>query len=392
MTEQQDGFSSGNFQPIGKLSAEDIRTGNIDRAEVAHDYTRENLRPETLPIFIKLIWQDLAWENILLPKQGMDHAVILLEGVRSDEGEFADMVPNRVIVRAPYTEAYRLQASRESGVIAALGHRSNARLPQTVRQAHVPRRFTGNQRRIRVTLLSVIDGTPLDANVWQQMNAEQQELVVEQLGSLLAAMHTMNSSLPPASNLESWWADGPGQSDATGVHEVGGVPISPATEGEAHELNYTERTLPGKHEVMRRRMVEVLKPELSAAEYARAEGIMAEVDDMLARTDLRRCLTHGDLSREHLLWLPDQGVGVLDFSDMTVGDPALDYAHFEMIAPGLTKRIFDHAGVAAEDVADPQVVFEDEDLLKRAKLYKRWDNLFLLIDHYRTGRSPRVEI
>ncbi|HJD90073.1 MAG TPA: aminoglycoside phosphotransferase family protein, partial [Corynebacterium urealyticum] len=265
MTEQQDGFSSGNFQPIGKLSAEDIRTGNIDRAEVAHDYTRENLRPETLPIFIKLIWQDLAWENILLPKQGMDHAVILLEGVRSDEGEFADMVPNRVIVRAPYTEAYRLQASRESGVIAALGHRSNARLPQTVRQAHVPRRFTGNQRRIRVTLLSVIDGTPLDANVWQQMNAEQQELVVEQLGSLLAAMHTMNSSLPPASNLESWWADGPGQSDATGVHEVGGVPISPATEGEAHELNYTERTLPGKHEVMRRRMVEVLKPELSAA-------------------------------------------------------------------------------------------------------------------------------
>ena len=170
MTEQQDGFSSGNFQPIGKLSAEDIRTGNIDRAEVAHDYTREDLRPETLPIFIKLIWQDLAWENILLPKQGMDHAVILLEGVRSDEGEFADMVPNRVIVRAPYTEAYRLQASRESGVIAALGHRSNARLPQTVRQAHVPRRFTGNQRRIRVTLLSVIDGTPLDANVWQQMN------------------------------------------------------------------------------------------------------------------------------------------------------------------------------------------------------------------------------
>src|SRR5699024_61925 len=164
---------------------------------------------------------------------------------------------------------------------------------------------------------------------------------------------------------------GPGQSDASSAHAISGGPSRRATEGEAHELIYAERTLPGKHEVMRRRMVEQLKPELSAAEYARAEGIMAEVDDMLARTDLRRCLTHGDLSREHLLWLPDQGVGVLDFSDMTVGDPALDYAHFETIAPGLTKRIFDHAGVAAEDVADPQVVFEDEDLLERAKLYKR---------------------
>jgi len=331
------------------------------------NYTREDLSPETLPTFINLIWRDLTWKHITVPRQGMDHAVILLDGVTSDEGEFADMLPPRLVVRAPYTEAYRIQASRESGVIAALGNRSTARLPQTVRQAHVPRRFTGNERSIRVTLLSVIDGCPMDATVWQQMTAEQEALVVEQLGSLLGAMHTMNAALPPVSNLESWW-------------------------DEAGELNHTERTLPGKHELMRTRLPEFVKPNVSVEEYDEALDIMARMDAVLARPDLRRCLTHGDLYPEHLRWDATGGVGVIDFSDMTVGDPAWDYAHFESIAPGLTERIYEYARYAAEDVADPQVVFSDPDLLERSKLYKRWDNLFLLIDHFRTGRSPRVEL
>ena len=79
MTEQQDGFL-----PELPTHRQAERGGHPHRQHrpggSAHDYTRENLRPETLPIFIKLIWQDLAWENILLPKQGMDHAVILLGG------------------------------------------------------------------------------------------------------------------------------------------------------------------------------------------------------------------------------------------------------------------------------------------------------------------------
>lgn len=370
MTEQQ--FHEAEVTGLGAITEAQIRTGNISREDAAHDYSRDDLRPETLPVFVKLIWQDLSWERILVPQQGMDHAVILLDGVVSDEGEFADMVPSQLIVRAPYTEAYRVQASRESGIIGALGKRCSARLPQTVRQAHVPRRFTANQRSIRVSMLSLIDGTPLTSEVWEAMGEADRELVVEQLGSLLAAMHTMNSELPPASNLESWWL--------------------PAAEGGAAGLNYTERTLPGKHELMRRRLVKYVKPNVSAAEYARAEAIMAEVDGILARPELRRCLNHGELAPGHLLWQPGEGIGVLDFSDMTVGDPALDYAHFEGIAPGLTELLYEQAAIAAEDVADPQVVFEDEDLLERAKVYKRWDDLFLLIDHFRTGHSPRVEL
>ena len=93
-----------------------------------------------------------------------------------------------------HTEAYRLQASRESGVIAALGHRPT---PACRRRYARPtcRAVSPATSGASGDPASVIDGTPLDANVWQQMNAEQQELVVEQLGSLLAAMHTMNSSL-----------------------------------------------------------------------------------------------------------------------------------------------------------------------------------------------------
>ena len=341
------------------------------------NYSREDLSPETLPTFIELIWRDLTWESTFTPPQGMDHAVILLRGVSSLDSELMNMLPANLIVRAPYTEAYRVQASRESGIITALSGRSNARLPQTVRQAHVPRRFTGNQRKIRVTLTSYIEGQPLTAEVWEGMTEMQQFLVVEQLGSLLAAMHTMNSSLPPVSNLESWWADS--------ADDDGSLRDSTA-------LNYADRSLPGKHELMRSRMAEVLKPNLSAEEYARAEAIMADVDEILARPDLRRCLTHGDMHTDHLLWKEDGGIGVIDFSDMTVGDPAWDYAHFEAVAPGLTARIYEYAKLVGEDVKDPQVVFDDPDLLARAATYKRWDNLFLLIDHFRTGHSPRVEI
>ena len=97
---------------------------------------------------------------------------------------------------------------------------------------------------------------------------------------------------------------------------------------------------------------------------------------------------------------------------MTVGDPALDYAHFASISPELPAAVARQAEVhyrkraAARNLPDRPLYGTDgtdgtngadaadgaEDVLRRAAIYKQWDDIFLLIDHYRTGRSPRPKL
>jgi aminoglycoside phosphotransferase (APT) family kinase protein len=58
---------------------------------------------------------------------------------------------------------------------------------------------------------------------------------------------------------------------------------------------------------------------------ARAERLFAEVDTLVG---FEPVLTHADLGPEHLLVRDGRLVGVIDWADARIGDPALDYAWF----------------------------------------------------------------
>jgi aminoglycoside phosphotransferase (APT) family kinase protein len=67
----------------------------------------------------------------------------------------------------------------------------------------------------------------------------------------------------------------------------------------------------------------VVLPLLDPDERPRGEALLAEVETL---TDFRPALTHSDLGPEHLLVHNERLVGVIDWGDARIGDPAIDYA------------------------------------------------------------------
>ena len=64
-------------------------------------------------------------------------------------------------------------------------------------------------------------------------------------------------------------------------------------------------------------------PLLDAAGRSRARALFAEVDTL---SGFEPCVIHGDLGAEHMLVREGKLVGVIDWGDARLGDPALDYA------------------------------------------------------------------
>jgi aminoglycoside phosphotransferase (APT) family kinase protein len=64
-------------------------------------------------------------------------------------------------------------------------------------------------------------------------------------------------------------------------------------------------------------------PFLDRAERNAAEGLFAEVEGL---EDFNPVVAHVDLGPEHLLCRAQQLVGVIDWGDVHVGDPAIDFA------------------------------------------------------------------
>jgi len=110
----------------------------------------------------------------------------------------------------------------------------------------------------------------------------------------------------------------------------------------------------------------LVSPLLDSGEQARADALFAEVETL---TGFDAVLTHSDLGPEHLLCCDGRLVGVIDWGDTRVGDPALDYAW-------LLNGPFPHWDV-------------DDDLRRRAHFYHRLAPWFEA--HFRvfTGGDPR---
>jgi aminoglycoside phosphotransferase (APT) family kinase protein len=68
---------------------------------------------------------------------------------------------------------------------------------------------------------------------------------------------------------------------------------------------------------------ELVFPLLDSGDRSRAQALFAEVETL---TGFDPCVTHSDLGAEHLLVREGKLVGVIDWGDARLGDPALDYS------------------------------------------------------------------
>lgn len=108
-------------------------------------------------------------------------------------------------------------------------------------------------------------------------------------------------------------------------------------------------------------------PALDVDERPRAEALFGEVETLVGFASV---LTHSDLGPEHLLCRDGRLVGVIDWGDTRVGDPALDYSW-------LLNGPFPHWEV-------------DDELRRRARFYHRLAPWFGAHFDVFCGRVPEL--
>lgn len=284
-----------------------------------------SLSAAALPALVRTHFPELEFEQVAVPGQGLDHAVAILLGNPAGP----------LVARAPYTADYRAQAGIEAAVLAEISPLTEVTLP-------VPVRATADGA---LTVHTLVPGSPLSTTSVESLG-DRAESAHRQLGQLLSVLHTRDIAAPPFNQVEPWLTRG--------------------------RVNPAPRALPAKISLLRTRADDLLPAVLSPAELRDVERFFTDMTVLLDPHRPARVI-HGDLYDQHLLWENEIGhLGVIDFSDMNLGDPAVDFAHLPDPA-----GVLNHYGVNA-----------DAAILERAAIYRRWDAVYLLVDHLRTGRTP----
>lgn len=121
-------------------------------------------------------------------------------------------------------------------------------------------------------------------------------------------------------------------------------------------------------QTVRSKLVERLFPKLNSEEISTIEGFYDSLEDVF-RTIPTTCPTHGDLYAFNVIWDEVAGkVGVIDFSDLTIGDPANDFEVF-----------FDYGREYAQLAYDIYDAPKDLQLLERAEAYHRLHAIYTLL-------------
>ncbi|MFI7495296.1 phosphotransferase family protein [Kocuria sp. M4R2S49] len=264
---------------------------------------------------IAAAFPDLTWSRAQRITEGWDHVVVVLD----------DALVFRFPQEPPYTQAL----GREIAVLDHLAARVPVRIPRYDRVAP-DGSFAG---------YPLLPGRTLTPGVLATLDGRAREAVVDQLAGFLSALHTA---------------------------PVPGTPLELVPPSYLAEDQRDVRRAAGTH------LPAVLAPE----ELGEVERILADVDALLT-ADLPAVVVHNDVYSRHLLW-DDAGarLGVIDFSDMCLGDPAVDFAELHEYGEAFVRAVHErYTGPA------------DPGLLDRAWTYQCWIGVYMLTDHFDVGKT-----
>ena len=246
---------------------------------------------------------DVTWTSHRYLRHGWDHTVLVLD--------------EALVFRVPKARAYRDALANEARLLRHLRPRVDVGIPDYVYES-ADGSFAG---------YPLLAGRELDVATFGRLSDTERERIAEQLATFLTAVHETPKSV---------------------VRECG-----------------VSRQDPQKDlEDLRRDTEALVLPRLTPREARVVGAFLAELAGELQSTP-PTCLVHGDLSGAHILWdAESQQVNIIDFSDRSVGDPALDFA-------GLLGYGHDFAGRVLELYRGRK----DDGLLRRAHLYFRRGSL-----------------
>ena len=237
---------------------------------------------------IRAAFPELPYSHAELNDYGDDNQVVVLDGAW--------------VVRFPRNDEYRARFVAECNLLAVLRGVTHVRVPHY--ELVAPDGGFGAYR--------LIAGTEMTPPVFQSLGAAAQRAVLTELAGFLTVLHAL-----PAATIAQ--ADG----------------FIPQTwSGEQFAALYRG---------MRRAKIARVVDAAALARFDAFHDAYEKVPPGVAR------LVHDDISDDHILIADGRLAGIIDFSDASFGDAAIDFAWFWRLGEAAVDTVLGAYGLAAED-------------------------------------------
>lgn len=253
---------------------------------------------------IKEEFPEIEWKTYRLLTHGWDHTVIILDG--------------NIVFRAPRDSRYKNEFKNEIQLLHYLRKEVNVGIPEYI-YVSKDKSFAG---------YNLVKGQELTASRFKQLSASEKESAANQLAGFLTTLHAT-----PGFILKRYQVRIQDQEKMYG------------------ELVRDTRDL--------------LYPRLSKKYIQFIEEYLEELKTALGRT-YPHALVHNDLAGENILWdAQGKHINIIDFSDRSLGDTAIDFTGLREYGPAFTNRVFE----LYEGKKDEQMLYRSELYFKRDALY-----------------------
>ena len=259
---------------------------------------------------IQAEFPDLRWTSHRTLTHGWDHAVVILD--------------EAIVFRAPKARAYRDALADEVRLLRYLRPRVDVGIPNYTYRA-ADGSFAG---------YPLLPGRELDVDSFRALSDSQRGRIADQLAAFLTAVHEIPKST-------------------------------------AREFGVSEPDPRKDLDDLRRDIEALVLPRLAPHEVPVVRAFLAEMAAE-SRSVHPTTLIHGDLSGEHVLWdAENQQVNIIDFSDRSIGDPALDFAGLHAYGSEFLEQVL-------KRYPGPK----DEGTPRRARLYFRRGALETMVQSF----------
>jgi len=270
----------------------------------------EAKNPAALLKRIKYEFPKISWNNYEFLNHGWDHEVIILD--------------NKLVFRFPNSSKYLSAFKDEVNLLNYLVTKTKTKIPN-YKYVVSDYSFAGYE---------IIPGTELSEELFQLLTIEEKQKIAEQLAEFLTAIHTVN------------------------VNELS-------------RFNIATADMVSEAKKLRKQVNKFLQGVLTKDEYAQVLQILEEVD-VIVNKPLPVALIHNDISSSHIIWdSVSKTVGIIDFSDRCLSDPAYDFM-----------ELFLYGKVFAEQVFGMYEGLKDEEFLHRAWVYLKRLGVYILVDSF----------
>lgn len=260
---------------------------------------------------IKNAFPGITWSNYKYIDEGWDHEVIILD--------------DKLVFRFPDDEQYLGYLKNEIEVLR--------RLRPLVTTVRIPE-YTFVAPDLSFAGYELIPGHNLTPKFLQNLEHDGRSLIACQLAGLLSTMHNAIKN--------------------------------------GHDFNTVNKSSLKDDQVELKQLTKQhLTAVLSKQDLKLVQQIIDDTDKLID-LQLPAVFIHGDIYNRHLLW--DQAtkqLGVIDFSDMNIGDPAFDFA-----------ELYEYGKSFVEGVYSFYTGPKDATLLERAWKYQQWVSVYMMTDYF----------